>query len=218
MLLLMFSDYGPHSLYTYTCSVTGVTATHTHTHTFLCSERATATGAEGERLKEGGSINKSLVCLGTVISSLGELALWLTGSNNEGDNLHLSLGHYLQHYQNCSVHRIIIHVNYVLVKPLNAAESIVSLHSVFKIQVFNSISLSPTQLRCPVTVTRSHTFHTETQSSPGCSRIAWGGTQRPSWLQVRYNVYVCMYAYSNSACTVTVDSIAFVWPKLIDFE
>lgn len=117
MLLLMFSDYGPHSLYTYTCSVTGVTATHTHTHTFLCSERATATGAEGERLKEGGSINKSLVCLGTVISSLGELALWLTGSNNKGDNLHLSLGHYLQHYQNCSVHRIIIHVNYVLVKP-----------------------------------------------------------------------------------------------------
>ena len=43
---------------------------------FVCvcvsSERATATGAEGERLKEGGSINRSLVCLGTVISSLGE--------------------------------------------------------------------------------------------------------------------------------------------------
>ena len=37
------------------------------------SERADATGAVGERLKEGGSINRSLVCLGTVISSLGEL-------------------------------------------------------------------------------------------------------------------------------------------------
>ena len=37
-----------------------------------CSERASATGAEGDRLKEGGNINRSLVCLGTVISSLGE--------------------------------------------------------------------------------------------------------------------------------------------------
>ena len=36
------------------------------------SERASATGAEGIRLKEGGSINKSLVCLGIVISTLGE--------------------------------------------------------------------------------------------------------------------------------------------------
>ena len=43
-------------------------------HPFLCvcSERASATGAEGDRLKEGGNINRSLVCLGTVISSLGE--------------------------------------------------------------------------------------------------------------------------------------------------
>ena len=39
---------------------------------FVHSERASATGAEGERLKEGGNINRSLVCLGTVISSLGE--------------------------------------------------------------------------------------------------------------------------------------------------
>lgn len=38
----------------------------------VCSERASATGAEGDRLKEGGNINRSLVCLGTVISSLGE--------------------------------------------------------------------------------------------------------------------------------------------------
>ena len=40
---------------------------------YMCyySERASATGAEGIRLKEGGSINKSLVCLGNVISALG---------------------------------------------------------------------------------------------------------------------------------------------------
>ena len=49
------------------------------TSTTLCSERATATGAEGERLKEGGSINKSLVCLGTVISSLGEQPSYMGG-------------------------------------------------------------------------------------------------------------------------------------------
>ncbi len=36
------------------------------------SERVSLTGAEGIRLKEGGSINKSLVCLGNVISALGE--------------------------------------------------------------------------------------------------------------------------------------------------
>lgn len=38
----------------------------------LYSERASQTGAEGQRLKEGGSINKSLVCLGNVIQALGE--------------------------------------------------------------------------------------------------------------------------------------------------
>ena len=36
------------------------------------SERANSTGAKGDRLKEGANINKSLVTLGTVISSLGE--------------------------------------------------------------------------------------------------------------------------------------------------
>ena len=36
------------------------------------SERADATGATGVRLKEGGSINKSLVTLGNVISTLGK--------------------------------------------------------------------------------------------------------------------------------------------------
>jgi hypothetical protein len=35
------------------------------------SERADVTGATGQRLKEGGSINKSLVTLGNVISVLG---------------------------------------------------------------------------------------------------------------------------------------------------
>jgi len=38
------------------------------------SERADATGATGVRLKEGGNINKSLVTLGSVISSLAELS------------------------------------------------------------------------------------------------------------------------------------------------
>ena len=37
------------------------------------SERADATGATGDRLKEGGLINKSLVTLGTVISHLGKV-------------------------------------------------------------------------------------------------------------------------------------------------
>ena len=37
----------------------------------LLSERADATRATGERLKEGAVINKSLVTLGTVISALG---------------------------------------------------------------------------------------------------------------------------------------------------
>ena len=37
------------------------------------SERADATGATGQRLKEGGSINKSLVTLGNVISTLGNV-------------------------------------------------------------------------------------------------------------------------------------------------
>ena len=34
------------------------------------SERAQSTGAEGQRLKEGAAINKSLLCLGTVIAAL----------------------------------------------------------------------------------------------------------------------------------------------------
>jgi len=38
------------------------------------SERADASGATGQRLKEGGHINKSLVTLGSVISALAELS------------------------------------------------------------------------------------------------------------------------------------------------
>ena len=38
---------------------------------FCYSERADSTGATGIRLKEGANINKSLVTLGSVISSLG---------------------------------------------------------------------------------------------------------------------------------------------------
>lgn len=36
------------------------------------SERATSSGAVGQRLKEGANINKSLVTLGIVISTLGK--------------------------------------------------------------------------------------------------------------------------------------------------
>ncbi len=41
-------------------------------HCIASSERADTSGATGERLKEGGSINKSLVTLGNVISTLGK--------------------------------------------------------------------------------------------------------------------------------------------------
>ena len=37
----------------------------------LYSERSDAAGTSGQRLKEGGSINRSLVTLGSVISTLG---------------------------------------------------------------------------------------------------------------------------------------------------
>lgn len=36
------------------------------------SERANSTGAEGQRLKEGANINKSLTTLGLVISKLAD--------------------------------------------------------------------------------------------------------------------------------------------------
>lgn len=43
-----------------------------HMQTFYSSERADVSGTSGLRLKEGGSINKSLVTLGNVISTLGK--------------------------------------------------------------------------------------------------------------------------------------------------
>ena len=43
------------------------------------SERADATGATGQRLKEGAHINKSLVTLGSVISALAELSVDTSG-------------------------------------------------------------------------------------------------------------------------------------------
>ena len=42
------------------------------------SERADASGATGQRLKEGGSINRSLVTLGNVISVLGNMVVLLS--------------------------------------------------------------------------------------------------------------------------------------------
>ncbi|XP_048586357.1 kinesin-like protein KIF16B isoform X2 [Nematostella vectensis] len=47
------------------------------------SERADATGATGERLKEGANINKSLVTLGTVISALADAS---TGHGSHGSH------------------------------------------------------------------------------------------------------------------------------------
>ena len=44
---------------------------------FFLSERASASGAVGDRLKEGANINKSLVTLGIVISTLGEYKISL---------------------------------------------------------------------------------------------------------------------------------------------
>lgn len=48
------------------------------------SERADATGATGQRLKEGAHINKSLVTLGSVISALAELSVESNGHRKSG--------------------------------------------------------------------------------------------------------------------------------------
>lgn len=47
------------------------------------SERATSTGATGDRLKEGSAINKSLSCLGNVITALA------TNSNASSKKKHV---------------------------------------------------------------------------------------------------------------------------------
>lgn len=49
------------------------------------SERADATGATGQRLKEGAHINKSLVTLGSVISALAELSAENSTNNNNNN-------------------------------------------------------------------------------------------------------------------------------------
>ncbi|KAK0164251.1 hypothetical protein PV328_002899 [Microctonus aethiopoides] len=52
------------------------------------SERANATGATGQRLKEGAHINKSLVTLGSVISALADISSF-TDSNCSKRNVHI---------------------------------------------------------------------------------------------------------------------------------
>ena len=47
------------------------------------SERADATGATGQRLKEGAHINKSLVTLGSVISALSEASAAAVAGNKK---------------------------------------------------------------------------------------------------------------------------------------
>lgn len=56
------------------CGLPSETRSKLHLVDLAGSERASATRAEGARLKEGGSINRSLVCLGTVISALADKA------------------------------------------------------------------------------------------------------------------------------------------------
>ncbi|XP_043272299.1 kinesin-like protein KIF16B isoform X2 [Venturia canescens] len=51
------------------------------------SERANATGATGQRLKEGAHINKSLVTLGSVISALAEVSSASGDSNSSRKNV-----------------------------------------------------------------------------------------------------------------------------------
>ena len=51
---------------------------------FPFSERVSATGVEGLRLKEGGNINRSLACLGNVISALGEAVKYVYSQESEG--------------------------------------------------------------------------------------------------------------------------------------
>ena len=53
------------------------------------SERANASGATGQRLKEGGHINKSLVTLGSVISALAEASK--NQNANSGKRVRLSI-------------------------------------------------------------------------------------------------------------------------------
>lgn len=53
------------------------------------SERANATEATGDRLKEGAHINKSLVSLGSVISTLAEQATFSSQKNNTKKKIYI---------------------------------------------------------------------------------------------------------------------------------
>ena len=57
-----------------------------HSTVLYFSERVDASGATGQRLKEGGSINKSLVTLGNVISTLGKCQFMFYQSGKELKN------------------------------------------------------------------------------------------------------------------------------------
>ena len=67
----------------YTDGLPHETVSKIHLVDLAGSERADATGATGQRLKEGAHINKSLVTLGSVISALSEAA---SGSMNSSMN------------------------------------------------------------------------------------------------------------------------------------
>ena len=67
-----FSDGLPHE-----------TVSKIHLVDLAGSERANASGATGQRLKEGGHINKSLVTLGSVISALAEAASKSQNNNSK---------------------------------------------------------------------------------------------------------------------------------------
>ncbi|CAD5122012.1 DgyrCDS10466 [Dimorphilus gyrociliatus] len=58
----------------FTGNIPSETSSKIHLVDLAGSERADATGATGQRLKEGGSINRSLTTLGNVISALADLS------------------------------------------------------------------------------------------------------------------------------------------------
>ena len=71
------------------------------------SERANASGATGQRLKEGGHINKSLVTLGSVISALAEAS---KASTNHGKQVRFSSE------RNILIHFFIFYCNFHTVR------------------------------------------------------------------------------------------------------